>query len=62
MVRKERACCGFLMFEMDEQPDVVRLTIRVPEAAREAANALFAQFIAPAGDAPGGRAAAKPAV
>jgi hypothetical protein len=48
MVRKEQACCGFLTFEMDERPQEIWLTIRAPEAARAAADALFAQFTASA--------------
>ncbi len=44
MVRKEQACCGFLTFEMDERPQDIWLTIRAPEAARAAADELFAQF------------------
>jgi hypothetical protein len=46
MVRQEEACCAFLTFEMHEQPDAVKLTIRAPEAAREIANLLFDQFVA----------------
>jgi hypothetical protein len=30
---------------MHEQPDVVKLTIKASEAAREIANALFDQFV-----------------
>lgn len=45
MVRQEEACCAFLKFEMHEQPNVVRLTIKAPEAAREVIDALFDQFI-----------------
>ena len=52
MVRKEQACCGFLTFEMDERPQEIRLTITAPEVAREAADALFAQFTASAGPLP----------
>jgi hypothetical protein len=46
MVRKEQACCSFLTFEMDKRPQEIWLTIRAPEAARAAADALFAQFTA----------------
>ena len=52
MVRKEQACCGFLTFEMDERPQDIWLTIRAPEAARAAADELFAQFIASTGSLP----------
>ena len=44
MVRKEQACCSFLTFDMDARPQEIWLTIKAPEAARTAANALFAQF------------------
>jgi hypothetical protein len=44
MVRKERECCGFLTFEMNERPEQIVLTISAPEAAREAAGELFKQF------------------
>jgi hypothetical protein len=46
MVRKEQACCSFLTFEMEERPQEFSLIIRAPEAARAAADALFAQFTA----------------
>lgn len=48
MVRMEQACCSFLTFEMDERLPEIWLTIRAPEAARAAADALFAQLTAPA--------------
>jgi hypothetical protein len=47
---REEACCGFLTFEMDEQPEDLWLTIRAPEAARAAADKLFAEFIGPTGE------------
>jgi hypothetical protein len=46
MVRKERACCAFLTFDLREESDEIRLTITAPETAREAADTLFAQFVA----------------
>lgn len=46
LVSKERACCGFPVFELDEAGGEIRLTITAPEAAREAAQALFQEFIA----------------
>lgn len=52
MVHMEKACCSFLTFEMDERPQEIWLTIRAPEAARTAADVLFAQFTAPAGPLP----------
>ena len=46
MVRDEQTCCAFLAFKLDEVGDEVRLTITAPEQAREAADALFDQFVA----------------
>jgi acetolactate synthase regulatory subunit len=46
MVRKEQACCSFLTFEMQERLQELWLIVRAPEAARAAADALFAQFTA----------------
>lgn len=46
MVRNEQACCSFLNFDLREQPHEVRLIISAPEAAREAADTLFEQFVA----------------
>jgi hypothetical protein len=46
MVRNELTCCAFLAFELHEAGDEVRLTVTVPERAREAAGALFEQFVA----------------
>jgi hypothetical protein len=45
MIRKERACCAFLTFEIREQADEVWLTIKAPEAARTTADALFEPFL-----------------
>jgi len=45
MVEQERLCCAFLAFELDEQPDGVCVTITAPEAARDAADSLFGQFL-----------------
>ena len=46
MVRNEQACCSFLTFDLREDPDQIRLVITAPETAREAADMLFAQFVA----------------
>src|SRR5215469_10724098 len=46
MVRKEQACCSFLAFEMEKRAHEIRLIIRAPEAARAAADVLFAEFVA----------------
>lgn len=44
LVRRETACCGFLRFDVREEPDAVHLTITAPEGARVAAETMFAQF------------------
>jgi hypothetical protein len=54
MVRNEAACCSFLTFDMREGRDEIQLTITAPEAAREAADALFEQFVAGAPSPPNG--------
>ena len=46
MVRNEQGCCGFLAFELRETGNEIRLNITAPERAREAADALFEQFLA----------------
>ncbi|MBL6613635.1 MAG: hypothetical protein ISP45_06475 [Reyranella sp.] len=46
LVRGEQACCAFLDFSLDECADKVILTITAPEAARDAADMLFEQFMA----------------
>src|SRR5205814_10507958 len=48
MVRNERSCCAFLAFELREAGNEIRLTVTAPETAREAADSLFAQFVASA--------------
>ncbi|MGH9139613.1 MAG: hypothetical protein ACRD2I_00575 [Vicinamibacterales bacterium] len=48
MVAGERHCCAFLRFEVRNNESGVHVTIRAPEHAREAADELFAQFIAEA--------------
>jgi hypothetical protein len=45
MVSKERDCCAFLTFAVDERPGEIRLTIRAPEHARDAADMLLGQFL-----------------
>jgi hypothetical protein len=45
MVRLEQDCCAFLTFDLDQRPDEIRLTIKAPERAREAADMLFGQFL-----------------
>jgi len=46
LVRGEQACCAFLHFSLDERADKVVLKITAPEAARDAADTLFEQFVA----------------
>ena len=46
MVASEQHCCAFLNFEIQEQGDVVHVTITAPENASDAADELFEQFIA----------------
>lgn len=45
-VRRERACCGFLRFDLRESADAVHLTITAPPEAESAADDLFAHFVA----------------
>ena len=45
MVRKERECCAFLTFALDESGRDVRLTITAPDRARDAADLLFEPFL-----------------
>ena len=44
MVRRERECCAFLTFDLQETSDDIRLIIRAPENARGALALLFGQF------------------
>jgi hypothetical protein len=53
MVRKEQDCCAFLTFSLEERPEEIRLTIKVPERARETADMVFSQFLPSAQDAVG---------
>ena len=46
LVRREQACCGFLVFDVRESADAVHLTITAPPEAQSAADALFAHFVA----------------
>ncbi|RWX11872.1 hypothetical protein EHI42_23460 [Rhizobium hidalgonense] len=47
LVRKETECCAFLDFDLAETSEGIRLRITAPEAAREAADTLFANFAPP---------------
>jgi len=60
LVRREQECCGFLRFALREEPDVVCLTIILPEDARDGLGVLFAPFLphpCPPDAAPPSRAA-----
>jgi hypothetical protein len=50
MVREEKECCSFLSFDLDQGTEEIRLTITLPERARDAADDIFGQFI-PSGKA-----------
>jgi hypothetical protein len=45
MVHRERECCAFLAFDIQERESEVVLTVTAPEEAREASEMLFDQFI-----------------
>ena len=55
MVEQERICCAFLAFDLDQRADAVCVTITAPEAAREAADMLFGQFLGGQADDLAGR-------
>jgi hypothetical protein len=44
MVEQERICCAFLKFELDEEPDAIRVTITAPEAAVTRLAYCFSSF------------------
>jgi hypothetical protein len=46
MLEGEQHCCAFLAFGVSHDVDGVHVTVRPPEDARDAADELFAQFIA----------------
>jgi hypothetical protein len=45
MVKKEQECCPFLEFEVETRSNCVALRITAPEAAREAIQDIYAQFV-----------------
>lgn len=53
MVRRERECCAFLGFDIQELGSEIVLTVITPEEAREAAATLFDQFSSKRAAAPG---------
>jgi hypothetical protein len=46
LARREQGCCGFLTFDLLEEPNAIRLTIRAPEESRAAVDTLFEHFVA----------------
>jgi hypothetical protein len=44
LVDRERECCPFLIFTVQETSDAVTLTIEAPERARVAADTVFEPF------------------
>jgi hypothetical protein len=46
MVHAEQECCAFLTFDLQEYPDELVVTIKVPEKARNVAGMLFEHFTA----------------
>jgi hypothetical protein len=47
VVRKERACCPFLSFEIHEQANEVWLAIKTPEEVQKNIDTLFEPFLPP---------------
>lgn len=45
MVRRERQCCAFLAFEMNDGANGMTLTVEAPEVARDALDAVFDPFL-----------------
>jgi hypothetical protein len=45
MVKKEQECCAFLEFEVEPRSNCLALRITAPEAAREAIQDIYAQFV-----------------
>jgi hypothetical protein len=46
LIRREKACCGFLRFDVRESAHAVHLTITARPEAQSAADDLFAHFVA----------------
>jgi hypothetical protein len=44
MVARERDCCAFLTFDLQQEADAVRLVIEAPENVRGALDAVFEPF------------------
>jgi hypothetical protein len=52
LVEQEQACCAFLEFQLSEAEGVVALVVSAPERARDAAEAIFAEFMTSAATGP----------
>jgi hypothetical protein len=46
MIERERQCCAFLNFTLQESRDSVAVTIEVPESGRNVAEIVFESFLA----------------
>ncbi|GAA4477871.1 hypothetical protein [Gluconacetobacter asukensis] len=44
LIAQEQACCAFLSFDLKNRPDTLTLVVTAPEAARDAAETIFAMF------------------
>jgi hypothetical protein len=44
MVARERDCCAFLTFDLQQEADAIRLVIEAPEDACDALDAVFEPF------------------
>lgn len=54
LVERERRCCAFLAFHVDESARNVRLRIEAPPEVRESIDVIFAPFLAGTSGSPGG--------
>ncbi len=48
LVRRETECCAFLTFALAEAPGEITLAVKVPEAAAEASETIFAGLLSQA--------------
>lgn len=46
LVRRERECCSFLRFAVEQRSDVLLLRIEAPRETREVIDAVFEPFLA----------------
>lgn len=47
LLRLEEECCPFLRFQFEPSPNSIKLSITVPESARDSADALLEPFLTP---------------